>query len=326
MSEDTAPHSESINASTKDPKKVWYQLSVDVDAEAVEAVSELFGRYGFNEGVAIEEPYIQDEDGDNLGIALDKPFTIHTYVAEADFRPEIIEDLRQALYYLGQLRGVSDVRVSTLAEEDWANAWKQHFQVHRIGERVVIRPPWREYEPQGDDVVIELDPGMAFGTGLHPSTKLSMLGTEQVVKPGDTVLDVGTGSGILAIAAVKLGAVKADTVDVENVAVDATRENAERNGVSDKIAVELGSVGPGQPFWGEQYDVVLANIIARVLIELSEAIVAHTKPGGFMVLAGIIETREQDVIAAFENAGAELVTRRMQEDWISLVLTRPETA
>lgn len=322
MTDETAPYSESINASTKDPKKVWYQLSVDVDSESVEAVSELFGRYGFNEGVAIDEPYVQDEDGDNVAIATDKPFTIHTYVPEADFRPEIIEEMRQALYFLGQLRGVSDVRVTSLAEEDWANAWKDHFQVQRIGQRVVIRPPWREYEPQDDDVVIVLDPGMAFGTGLHPSTKLSMLGTEDVVKPGDTVLDVGTGSGILAIAAVKLGANKADTVDVESVAVDATRENADRNDVGDRIAVELGSVGPGQPFWGEQYDVVLANIIARVLIELSEAIVAHTKPGGFMVLAGIIESREQDVIDAFAKAGAEVVTRRTSEDWISLILTR----
>jgi len=319
---ETPPYSDSINASTTEPEKVWYQLSVDVDSEAVEAVSELFGRYGFNEGVAIEEPYIQDEDGDNLEIALDKPFTIHTYVPEADFTPEIIEEMRQALYFLGQLRGVSDIRVSTLAEQDWANAWKEHFQVHRIGERVVIRPPWREYEPQSDDIVVVMDPGMAFGTGLHPSTKLSMLGTEEVVKPGDTVLDVGTGSGILAIAAVKLGAAKADTVDVENVAVAATAENAERNGVGDKIAVELGSVGPGQPFWGEQYDVVLANIIARVLIELSEAIVAHTKLGGSIVLAGIIESREQDVIDAFRTAGAEVVNRRFQEDWVSLVLKR----
>lgn len=322
MTDETAPYSESVNASTNDPEKVWYQLSVDVDAEAVEAVSELFGRYGFNEGVAIEEPYVQDEDGDNVEIAFSKPFTIHTYVSEADFRPEIIEEMRQALYFLGQLRGVSDVRVSTLQEEDWANAWKEHFQVHRIGERVVIRPPWREYEPQGDDIVVEMDPGMAFGTGLHPSTKLSMLGTEEVVKPGDTVLDVGTGSGILAIAAVKLGAVKADTVDVENVAIAATRENADRNGVGEQIAVELGSVGPGEPFWGEQYDVVLANIIARILIELSEAIVAHTKPGGSIVLAGIIESREQDVIDAYRAAGAEVVNRRTQEDWISLVLKR----
>lgn len=322
MTEEQAPHSISVNATTHTPDRVWYQLSVDVDSEAVEAVTELFGRYGFNEGVAIEEPYVQDQDGDNVGIDTDKPFTVHTYVAEEDFKPEIIEELRQALYFLGQLRGVSDVRVSSLQEQDWANAWKEHFQVHRIGDRVVIRPPWREYEPKDDDVVIVLDPGMAFGTGLHPSTRLSMLGTEEVVKPGDTVLDVGTGSGILAIAAVKLGAVKADTVDVETVAVKATAENAEANGLGNQIKVELGSVGEGEPFWGEQYDVVLANIIARVLIELSEAIVAHTKPGGKIVLAGIIESREQDVIDAFTAAGATVINRRFAEDWVSLVLTR----
>lgn len=321
MTDEQAPHSISVNAITHTPDRVWYQLSVDVDSEAVESVTELFGRYGFNEGVAIEEPYVQDEDGDNPDIDLEKPFTVHTYVPEEDFRPEIVEQLRQGLYYLGQLRGVSDLRVSNLQEQDWANAWKEHFQVHRIGERVVIRPPWREYEPQGDDLVIVLDPGMAFGTGLHPSTRLSMLGTEEAVKPGDSVLDVGTGSGILAFAAAKLGASKVDTVDVETVAVKATADNAELNGMSDVIAVELGSVGPGEPFWGEQYDVVIANIIARVLIELSEAIVAHTKPGGKIVLAGIIETREQDVIDAFTAAGATVINRRFAEDWVSLVLT-----
>ena len=322
MTEEQAPHSISVNATTHTPDRVWYQLSVDVDNEAVEAVTELFGRYGFNNGVAIEEPYIQDQDGDNMGIDLEKPFTVHTYVPEEDFKPEIIEDLRQALYFLGQLRGVSDVRVSNLQEQDWANAWKEHFQVHRIGERVVIRPPWREYEPQVDDVVIVLDPGMAFGTGLHPSTRLSMLGTEEVVMSGDTVLDVGTGSGILAFAAARLGAERVDTVDVEAVAVKATADNAELNDLSDKITVELGSVGEGEPFWGEQYDVVLANIISRILIELSEAIVAHTKPGGKMVLAGIIESREQDVIDAFEAAGARVTNRRFAEDWVSLVLTK----
>lgn len=322
MTDEQAPHSISVNAITHTPDRVWYQLSVDVDSEAVESVTELFGRYGFNEGVAIEEPYVQDEDGDNPDIDLSKPFTVHTYVPEEDFNPEIVEQLRQGLYYLGQLRGVSDLRVTNLQEQDWANAWKEHFQVHRIGDRVVIRPPWREYEPEGDDLVIVLDPGMAFGTGLHPSTRLSMLGTEEVVQPGDTVLDVGTGSGILAFAAAKLGASKVDTVDVETVAVKATADNAALNDLSDVISVELGSVGEGEPFWGEQYDVVLANIIARVLIELSEAIVAHTKSGGKIVLAGIIETREQDVRDAFTAAGATVINRRFAEDWVSLVLTR----
>jgi ribosomal protein L11 methyltransferase len=313
--------SESVNAATHEPERIWYELACEVDAEAVEPVSELFARYGFNQGVAIDEPYVQDGDGDNLEVDLSRPFTVRTYVADSDFRPAAIEEMRQALWHFGQLRSVGELRVSTLKEEDWANAWKAHFTAHRIGDRVVIRPPWQEYQPEGDEVVVELDPGMAFGTGLHPSTRLSMLGVEQVVQPGDRVFDVGTGSGILAIAAVKLGAAHADCVDVESVAVRATRENAERNGVADRVAVELGSAGPGEPYQGP-YDVVLANIIARILIELADALVAATRPGGSLVLAGIIESREAEVMEAFRSRGAVLEARRQMDDWVSLVLKR----
>ncbi|MBA3275707.1 MAG: 50S ribosomal protein L11 methyltransferase [Chloroflexia bacterium] len=313
--------SESVNAATHHPEREWYELAVQVDAEAVEPVTELFARYGFNEGVAIDEPYVQDGDGDNLEVDLTKQFTVRTYVADTDFQPGLMEEIRQALWHYGRMRSVGELRVTTLKEEDWANAWKEHFQVHRIGERVVIRPPWQDHEPVGDEVVVELDPGMAFGTGLHPSTKMSVLGVEQVVKPGDRVFDVGTGSGILAIAALKLGAVSADCVDVETVAVRATRENAGRNGVSNSLAVELGSAGPGEPFQSE-YDIVLANIIARILIELAEPLVRATKPGGHLVLAGIIESREAEVVAAFQLRGTTVITRRQMDDWVSLVLTR----
>ena len=314
-------HSESVNSASHQPERVWYELAIEVHAEAVEPVSELLGRYGFNDGVAIDEPYVQDDDGDNLEIAVDKPFTVRTYVADSDYKPELMEDIRSALWALGMIRPVGELRVSTLAEEDWANAWKEHFTVHRIGERVVVRPPWLDYAPRGDEVVVELDPGMAFGTGLHPSTRLSTLGVEQVVSAGDRVLDVGVGSGILAIAALKLGAVHVDAVDVETVAVRATQENAERNGVADQIDVRLGSVGEGEPFQG-QYDVVLANIIARILIELADGIAAATRPGGFLVLAGIIVEREADVRAAFAERGCEQVTRRQHDDWVSLVMRR----
>jgi ribosomal protein L11 methyltransferase len=314
-------YSESVNAASTDPDRVWYELAIDVHAEAVEPVSELLGRYGFNQGVSIDEPYVQDKDGDNLEIDLGKPFTIRTWVADSDFDPALAEEIRSALWHLGQMRPVSDLRVTTLAEEDWANAWKEHFRTHKIGDRVVIRPPWLEYEPQGDEVVVELDPGMAFGTGLHPSTQLTMLGVEETVQPGRTVLDVGTGSGILAIAASKLGAKHVDAVDVETVAVRATEENAVRNGVADRIDVRLGTVGPGEPFQG-QYDVVFANIIAGTLIELAERLVDATKPGAAMVLAGIIKDREADVADAFEALGAAVVNRRQHDDWVSLVLRR----
>jgi ribosomal protein L11 methyltransferase len=313
--------SDPAGASTRHPEREWYELAVAADAEAVEVISELLARYGFNDGVAIDEPYVQDGDGDNLEIDESKPFLIRTYIADSDFKPELVEELRSSLRLLGHLRPIGDLKVSTLKEEDWANAWKEHFQVHAIGDRVVIRPPWHTYEPKGDEVVVELDPGMAFGTGLHPTTRLSTLGVEQVIRPGDRLLDVGTGSGILAIAALKLGAVHADAVDVETVAVDATIDNARRNGVSDRIDVRHGSVGLDQPFQGD-YDVVLANIIARILIELSQDLVRHTKQGGYLVLAGIIESREADVVARFEELGAKVITRRQSEDWISLVLQR----
>ncbi|MDQ4045075.1 MAG: 50S ribosomal protein L11 methyltransferase [Chloroflexota bacterium] len=314
-------YSQSVNLASDQPDRTWYELSIDVHAEAVEPVSELLGRYGFNEGVAIDEPYRQDDDGDNLEVDIDKPFTVRTWVADSDYDPSIIEDIRAALWHLGMMRPVSDLRVSSLAEEDWANAWKEHFTVHRISECVVVRPPWLEYQPQGEEVVVELDPGMAFGTGLHPSTRLSMLGVEEVIEEGSTVLDVGTGSGILAIAALKLGAAHVDAVDVETVAVRAAEENARRNGVTDRVDVRLGSVGVGEPFQGV-YDVVLANIIARVLIELADGIVDATKPGGAMVLAGIIQEREEEVAAAFEARGATVFNRRQHEDWVSLVLRR----
>jgi ribosomal protein L11 methyltransferase len=316
-------YSESVNAASDAPERMWYELAIDVDVEAVEPVSELLARYGFNQGVAIDEPYVQDGDGDNLEIDLDKPFTIRTYVADTDYDPAILDEIRNALWHLGRMRPVSELRVSSLAEEDWANAWKEHFTVHKIGDRVVIRPPWLEYDPQGDEVVVELDPGMAFGTGLHPSTQLTMLGVEETVKPGDRVLDVGTGSGILAVAALKLGAAHVDAVDVETVAVRATEENAERNGVAGSLDVRLGSVGPGEPFQGT-YDVVFANIIARILVELADGIVAATREGGSMVLAGIIQEREADVVEAFAARGARVVNRRQHDDWVSLVLRRGE--
>ncbi|CAA9545787.1 MAG: Ribosomal protein L11 methyltransferase [uncultured Thermomicrobiales bacterium] len=315
------PHSDSVNAATTAPDRIWHELSVEVDTEAVEPVSELFGRHGFNEGVAIDEPYVQDGDGDNLEMDPDRPYVVRTYVADSDFRPQAIDDIRHALWHLGRIGRVGELKDTLLKEEDWANAWKVHFEVHRIGQRVVIRPPWQEYEAKDDEVVVELDPGMAFGTGLHPSTKLSMLGVEQVVRDGDRVFDVGTGSGILAIAALKLGAKEADAVDVETIAVRATRENAERNGVSDRLNVALGTAGPGEPFEG-QYDVVLANIIARILIELSEHLVRATRHGGSLVLAGIIESREADVVDAFAARGATVKTRRQTDDWVSLVLVR----
>jgi ribosomal protein L11 methyltransferase len=300
----------------------WIELAVEVDAEAVEAVSEVFARHGFNEGVAVDQPFTQEPDGDRLAVDVTRPFTVRTFVAAADVRPESLEEIRQALWHLGRLRRVSELRVTTRRETEWADAWKEHYRPQRVGRRVVVRPPWYDHEPDGDDVVVVLDPGMAFGTGLHPSTRLSVLGLEDELRPGMTVLDVGSGSGILAIAAALLGSGPVTAVDVEPVAVRATRENAERNGVAGRLTVAEGSVGPGGPVSGT-FDLVLANIIARVLIELSTGLAAATAPGGTLVLAGIIEGRESEVRQAFDALDLAFVRRAQEEDWVSLVYRRP---
>ncbi len=313
--------SESVNVASTAPEREWVELAVAVDVEAVEPVSELFARYGYNEGVVIDEPYVQDRDGDHLGLDLSRPFVVRTYVVAQDFDARTLDDLRKALWHLGQLRSVGELTTTILKEEDWANAWKEHFPVHRIGRRVVVRPPWLAYSATGDDVVVELDPGMAFGTGLHPSTKLSILGLEEVATPGMAVLDVGTGSGILAITAVKLGADHVHAVDIEPVAVRAARDNAARNGVNERISVKLGSVGADAPFRGA-YDVVLANIIARILIELADGLTAATKPDGALILAGIIDNREAAVEATFRDRGFATCSRRQEDDWVSLTLRR----
>ena len=299
----------------------WLELTVEADHEAVEPVSELFARYGFNQGVVIEEPFTQDPDGDNLAIDAARPVLVRTFLSATDTSPAVVEEIRQALWHLGRLRFVGDLRVDSRREEDWANAWKAHYGVHRIGRRVVVRAPWHEYEPKDGEVVVELDPGMAFGTGLHPSTKLCVLALEEEMRPGARVLDVGTGSGILAIAAALIGAGRVDAVDIEPVSVRAARENAARNGVAERVRIEQGSVGSGEPFRGT-YDLVVANIIARILIDLAPGIAASVAAGGSLILSGVIESREPLVRRAFETEGMTFQRRDQIEDWVALVYRR----
>ncbi|CAA9540388.1 MAG: Ribosomal protein L11 methyltransferase [uncultured Thermomicrobiales bacterium] len=309
-------------AKSDDTARSWLELAVQVDHEAVESVAEVFAGIGFNEGVVIEEPFTQERDGDRVAVDTRRPVMVRTFVAAADVVDDAFPDVRRALGFIGQMRPVGPLEVTPRHEEDWANAWKDHFVPVRVGRRVVVRPPWRSWDRRGDDVVVELDPGMAFGTGTHPTTRLCMLALEGAVRDGDRVLDVGTGTGILAIAAALLADVRVDAVDIEPVSVRSARENVERNGLAGRVTIEQGSAGPDDPFPGP-YDVVLANIIARVLIEIREGLVARVAPGGVLLLSGIIEDKEAAVRSAFDALGMRLEERTTEEDWISLRYRRP---
>jgi ribosomal protein L11 methyltransferase len=220
------------------------------------------------------------------------------------------------------MRPVGELTATRRREEDWANAWKEHYRPVRAGRRVVIRPPWQDYDPAESDVVVVLDPGMAFGTGTHPTTRLCLVALEDELKPGDAVFDVGTGSGILAIAAALLGASRVDAVDIEPVSVRQARENVERNNVSSRVSAAGGSADAAGSLGGT-YDLVLANIIARILVDIAADLVAAVKPDGTLILSGIIEPKEQDVVTTFRELGLELQRREQVEDWVAHVWRWP---
>lgn len=299
----------------------WLEVTVEADAESVEAVADLFSRYAYNQGVVIEEPFVQQPDGEDLAVDPTRPVRVSAYLPRDERLSDNLQRIAEGLWHLRQLGTVGEMQTAERPEEDWANAWKEHFQVTRIGRRFVIRPSWREYTPEPDDLVITLDPGMAFGTGLHPTTEFCLRWLEELPVEGKTLLDAGAGSGILSIAAIARGAAHVVAVEIDPVAVKALRHNLDLNQVTDRVHVIQGDVVEVvEPSAG--YDLVLANIISNVLIRAATTLAGAARPGAPLVLSGVITQREAEVLSAFEAAGCTLQERRVAGDWVSLLMTR----
>jgi ribosomal protein L11 methyltransferase len=287
----------------------WWEVSVRVDGEAAEAVCELFTRYG--QGGAVVEQVVEEPGDENLPV-----LTVKTYLPATRRSLEARQRFEEGLWHLSQLYPIPSPQIRELAQTDWATAWREQFTILRIGRRLVIKPTWLSYSPSFDEAVIELDPGMAFGTGLHPTTRQCLLALEGHLQPGMSVLDLGSGSGILAIAAAKLGADAVLALDSDPTAVEVARANVHANGVQRQVTVAHGSLAAAQ---GE-FDVVLVNILARVIIELiAQGLINCLEPGGIIVTAGIIEEQAVDIETALRGQGVIIVDRKIERDWVSLV-------
>src|SRR5258707_6884233 len=219
----------------------WLELAVQVHPEAVESVSELLRRYATG-GVSIEEPIELLDEGQEYRVLTGQPIKVHAYLPIDGKEEEARQRVAEGLWHLSSLgpQFVGDLQTRVVNEEDWANAWKDYYHVTHIGRRLVIRPSWRDYTPKDDEVVLELDPGMAFGTGLHPTTRMCLEQVEQRTRPSMRVLDVGTGSGILALAAARLAAASVYCIDNSAVAVESATANVAVNHLVDKVKVVLG--------------------------------------------------------------------------------------
>ena len=299
----------------------WLELSVEADPEAVEAVSEILGRVAPG-GTSVEPAFELVDDGLGARIDVTRPATVRAYVPARDAAAadRAADEAAVALGHLQAfgLRTIGELRTRLVDEADWADAWKAHFPVMRIGRHVVIRPTWRRHRAAPDDVVLAIDPGMAFGTGLHPTTRLCLVALERLADAGRMtgarVLDVGCGSGILAIAAVRLGAADAVGVDTDPIAIESTLANARRNRLAPRVRASVGSLPTGEP----PFDVIAANLIAGVLVQIAAQLAAELAAGGRLVASGIFVDREGEVRHVFEAAGLAVTERTAEGDWVAL--------
>ncbi len=310
----------------------WTELSILTAHEAIEPVSNILHEAGAS-GVVIEDSKeltkeridqfgeiyaLNPEDFPKNGVVL------KAYLSATSFLAETVEEIKLAIANLANFDiniGENILTLCEVDEEDWATAWKQYYHPVKVSERFTIVPTWEEYTPVStDELIIELDPGMAFGTGTHPTTVMCLQALEKVVQKGHTVIDVGTGSGVLSIGSALLGADKVHALDLDEVAVTAARENITLNKVEHVAEVFHGNLLDTVK---EPADVVVANILAEIILTFTDDAFSIVKPGGVYVTSGIIGAKKEVVKEALIASGFEIEEVLMMEDWVAIIARRP---
>lgn len=307
----------------------WSEIKIHTTQEAIEPVSNILHEAGAS-GVVIEDP---DDLFIKEGVTLygsiyeldpndypEEGVYIKAYLPMNSFLGETVEGIKQAINNLIKYDidiGKNAVTITEVNEEEWSTAWKKYYKPVKITDKITIIPTWEEYEKTSDDeMIIELDPGMAFGTGTHPTTVLSIRALEQYVKKGDVVIDVGSGSGVLSITAAILGAKKVYAYDLDEIAVKSTRINVKLNHVQDRVDVKQNDLLKGVE---HQADIIVSNILAEIILQFVEDAYKRLHSGGYFITSGIIKGKKDEVKDELTRVGFKIVDTKEMEDWYLFV-------
>lgn len=301
-------------------KKITAAFEAEDITLAEELICDLF--FSFNlKGVVCNVPLEEPDEGFGTHtLPLPDQNSIVGYFPDIDSSDIILEKIQTRSKELTQFGIQVKIAVEIVDENDWADAWKTYFNVTRITDRIVIKPDWKAYDPAPDDIVIHLDPGMAFGTGTHPTTAMCIRMIQQFLVPGSRFLDVGTGSGILMIAAAGLGAKHLTGIDIDEVAVEISKKNLDKNKVS-PLLYSLACTTLDQTS-EKTYDLIAANIIAQVIVDVMPDLEKRITPGGTAILSGIIRERKPDVLAALERSSLHIFHETNEGEWVALAVRR----
>jgi ribosomal protein L11 methyltransferase len=332
----------------------WYEISISVMKEAHDIISYAIMSVGAN-GVAIDDPkgilrdieeskgldciydYIEkdiiiekDTIKDTIKDATNKDVvTIKGYFPGTKNIKELIGLLNDRIENIKKNMEIGNIKIeySRLNEADWANSWKLYYKPFNITENIVVKPTWEAYQRKNNEIVINIDPGMAFGTGTHETTKMCVLLLEEFINEGDVIVDIGSGSGILSIASAKLGAKSIVALDIDEIAIDTTLDNCKINGIDTKVRTLIGTLSLETDFEKifnfKKADVIVANIVADVIIDLCEAIKYHTKKDGKFIASGIIKDKKDKVMYKYINSGFKCSKIIEEREWIAIVFTCP---